>query len=67
MGLNVAVSCTDSPKLADWTLQRLQPRSTCVLLGLPEDGLKLDAFNLVFRELNVKDSLHCSREEVEKC
>ncbi|KAI3572716.1 chaperonin 10-like protein [Fusarium oxysporum f. sp. albedinis] len=35
-------------------------------LGLPDEGFRFDAFNLVFREINVKGSLHCSVDEVKK-
>lgn len=36
------------------------------MLGLPETGFQFDAFNLVFREIIVKGSLHCPVDEVEK-
>ncbi|KAH9205322.1 chaperonin 10-like protein [Leptodontidium sp. 2 PMI_412] len=66
IGLNAAVVCTDDGPASDWTLHRLQPRGTCVVLGLPDEGLKFDAFNLVFREIVVKGSLHSSVDEVMK-
>jgi propanol-preferring alcohol dehydrogenase len=64
IGLNGAVVCTDDVPASDWALHRLQPRGVCVVLGLPESGFKFDAFNLVFRELIVKGSLHCPVDEV---
>lgn len=66
IGLDGAVVCTDDVPASDWTLHRLQPRSVCVMLGLPDGGFKFDAFNLVFREIVVKGSLHCSVEEVKR-
>lgn len=65
-GLHGAVVCTDNVSATDWALHRLQPRGTCVVLGLPDEGFKFDAFNLVFREINVKGSLHCGVDEVKK-
>jgi propanol-preferring alcohol dehydrogenase len=66
VGLNAAVVCTDDVTASDWALHRLQPRGTCVVLGLPEKGFTFDAFNLVFREIIVKGSLHCGVDEVKK-
>ncbi|KAJ5941540.1 Polyketide synthase enoylreductase [Penicillium verrucosum] len=64
IGLNGAVVCTDDVPASDWALHRLQPRGVCIALGLPESGFKFDAFNLVFREIIIKGSLHCPVEEV---
>lgn len=66
IGLNGAVVCTDDVSASDWALHRLQPRGVCVVLGLPESGFKFDAFNLVFREIVVKGSLHCPVDEAKK-
>jgi Zn-dependent alcohol dehydrogenases len=66
IGLNSAVVCTDDVSASDWALHRLQPKGVCVVLGLPESGFKFDAFNLVFREIVVKGSLHCPVDEAEK-
>ncbi|KAH7000543.1 chaperonin 10-like protein [Ilyonectria destructans] len=66
IGLAAAVVCTDDVPASDWTLHRLQPRGTCVVLGLPEKGFTFDAFNLVFREIVVKGSLHSGIDEVAK-
>jgi len=65
IGLHGAVVCTDDVPASDWSLHRLQPRGVCVVLGLPESGYRFDAFNLVFREIVVKGSLHCPVNEVE--
>lgn len=66
IGLNGAVVCTDDVSASDWALHRLQPRGVCVVLGLPESGFRFDAFNLVFREIIVRGSLHCPIEEAKK-
>jgi propanol-preferring alcohol dehydrogenase len=58
--LDAAVVCTDNIPANDWILHQLHPRGTCVVLGLPEKGFTFDAFNLVFREIVVKGSLHSS-------
>ncbi|GIJ81502.1 hypothetical protein Asppvi_000001 [Aspergillus pseudoviridinutans] len=64
IGLQGTVVCTDDVAASDWSLHRLQPQGACVVLGLPESGFQFDAFNLVFREIIVKGSLHCSVNEV---
>jgi propanol-preferring alcohol dehydrogenase len=66
IGFAAAVVCTDDVPATDWTLHRLQPRGTCVVLGLPEQGFTFDAFNLVFKEIVVKGSLHSGIDEVNK-
>jgi propanol-preferring alcohol dehydrogenase len=65
-GLDATVVSTDDVKVNDWILQQLHPRATAVVLGLPESGFTFDAFNLVFREIVVKGSLHSSVEEMEE-
>ncbi|KAL5589282.1 hypothetical protein FOVSG1_011149 [Fusarium oxysporum f. sp. vasinfectum] len=64
IGLSAAVTCTDDVGATDWILHRLHPQGVCVVLGLPDTGFKFDAFNLVFREIVVKGSLHCSVDDV---
>ncbi|KAM5528248.1 alcohol dehydrogenase GroES-like domain-containing protein [Fusarium oxysporum f. sp. phaseoli] len=64
IGLAGAVTCTDDVGATNWILHRLHPQGVCVVLGLPDTGFKLDAFNLVFREIVVKGSLHCSVDDV---
>lgn len=49
---------------SDWALHRLQPRGTRVVIELPEQGFNFYAFNLVFREIVVKGSLHSGIDEV---
>ena len=60
ISLDAAVVCTENIPADDWILHQLHPRGTCVVLGLPEEGFTFDAFNLVFREIVVKGSLHSS-------
>jgi propanol-preferring alcohol dehydrogenase len=60
ISLDAAVVCTENIPANDWILHQLHPRGTCVVLGLPEEGFTFDAFNLVFREIVVKGSLHSS-------
>jgi propanol-preferring alcohol dehydrogenase len=62
--LDAAVVCTDDVPVSDWILHQLHPRGICVVLGLPEQGFTFDAFNLVFREIVVKGSLHLSMERM---
>lgn len=62
--LDAAVVCTDDIPANDWILHQLHPRGTCVVLGLPEQGFTFDAFNLVFREIVIKGSLHSSIDKM---
>lgn len=65
IGLDSAVVCTDDVPANDWVIHRLHPQGTCVVLGLPEEGFKFEAYNLVFREIFIKGSLHCSIERMQ--
>lgn len=64
--LDAAVVCTDDIPVNDWILHQLHPRGTCVVLGLPEQGFTFDAFNLVFREIVIKGSLHSSIDRMQE-
>lgn len=66
IGLDAAVVCTDSVPATDWILHRLRIRGTCVVLGLPEEGFHFDAFNIVFRELVIRGTLHSNMKEVQR-
>jgi D-arabinose 1-dehydrogenase-like Zn-dependent alcohol dehydrogenase len=66
IGLDAAVVCTDSVPITDWIAHRLHPRGVVVPLGLPEEGFHFDAFNVVFREIVIKGSLHSSVEEMDE-
>jgi D-arabinose 1-dehydrogenase-like Zn-dependent alcohol dehydrogenase len=65
-GLDAAIVCTDSISITDWITLRLHPRGVCVPLGLPEAGFHFDAFNMIFREIVIKGSLHSSFEDMEE-
>lgn len=65
IGLNAVVVCNDDVSAAQWSLKLLQPRGTCIPLGLPEKGYHFNAFDLVFNELVIKGSLCANRESVE--
>lgn len=58
IGLDAVIVCTPSAEANDWAAHQLQPRGTCVVLGLPTKGFHFDAFNLVFRQIVVKGSLY---------
>lgn len=64
LGVDAVLTCTDDVSATDWALHRLRYRGVGVVLGLPNDGFKFDAFNIVFRELVIRGSLHCSVVEV---
>ncbi|KAJ4180823.1 hypothetical protein NW767_014278 [Fusarium falciforme] len=66
IGLYGAVVCTDDVEASDWALHQLRPRGVCVVLGLPEQRYKFDAFNLVFRKIVVKGSIFTSVDEAQK-
>ncbi|RSL57621.1 hypothetical protein CEP54_008224 [Fusarium duplospermum] len=66
IGLPGAAVCTDDVEASDWALHQLRPRGVCVVLGLPEQGYKFDAFSLVFREIVVKGSIFTSADEARK-
>ncbi|KAI8652950.1 PKS-ER domain-containing protein [Fusarium keratoplasticum] len=63
IGLHGAVACTDDVEASDWALHQLRPRGVCVVLGLPEQSYKFDAFNPVFREIVVKGSIFTNADE----
>jgi D-arabinose 1-dehydrogenase-like Zn-dependent alcohol dehydrogenase len=66
IGLHAAVVCTDNLDDNDWILFRLQPRGTSVVLGLPSEGFRFDAINLIFREVVVKGALHSSLDDMKR-
>lgn len=66
IGLTAAVVCTDNVPASDWIIKLLQPRGTCVVLGLPDEGYRFDAFTLVFKEILIRGSLHAPRHAVEE-
>ncbi|CAG9955455.1 unnamed protein product [Clonostachys rosea f. rosea IK726] len=66
IGLHGTIVCNDDVEASDWALHQLRPRGVCVVLGLPEQGYKFDAFNLVFREIVVKGSIFASVNEARR-
>ncbi|KAL3487973.1 chaperonin 10-like protein [Aspergillus germanicus] len=62
-GLAAVIVCTDNVEVTEWSLKLLRPRGVCVPLGLPEDGFKFSAFDLIFKELRVKGSLVCNQPQ----
>lgn len=64
LGVDAVLTCTDDVPATDWALHRLRYGGVGVVLGLPNDGFKFDPFNIVFRELVIRGSLHSSVEEV---
>lgn len=65
IGLNAVIVCTDNVAAAEWSLKLLQPRGTCIPLGLPEMGYSFNAFDLVFKELVIKGSLCANTQSTE--
>ncbi|KAL2841171.1 GroES-like protein [Aspergillus pseudoustus] len=62
-GLAAVIVCTDNVQVTEWSLKLLRPRGVCVPLGLPEEGFRFSAFDLVFKELRVKGSLVCTQPQ----
>jgi D-arabinose 1-dehydrogenase-like Zn-dependent alcohol dehydrogenase len=62
-GLAAVIVCTDDISANEWSLKLLRVHGQCVVLGLPTTPLKFDAFDLVFKELNIVGSLVATVEE----
>lgn len=62
-GLAAVVICTDDVPVHEWGLKLLAAHATCVVLGLPTEALKFNAFDLVFKELSIVGSLVSTVEE----
>ncbi|PYI24787.1 alcohol dehydrogenase GroES-like domain-containing protein [Aspergillus violaceofuscus CBS 115571] len=56
-GLGAVLVCTDSVDATEWSLKLLRPHGVCVPLGLPVEGFKFSACDLVFKELVIRGSL----------
>jgi propanol-preferring alcohol dehydrogenase len=65
ISIDAACVCTDNIEVNDWITHQLHPKGVCVVLRLPEKGFTFDAFNLIFREISIKSSLHCSMKDME--
>jgi D-arabinose 1-dehydrogenase-like Zn-dependent alcohol dehydrogenase len=62
-GLAAVIVCTDDVSANEWSLKLLRVHGTCIVLGLPTKPLQFDAFDLVFKELNITGSLVATVEE----
>jgi D-arabinose 1-dehydrogenase-like Zn-dependent alcohol dehydrogenase len=62
-GLIAVLVCTDGIPANRWSLRLSRIHGQCVMLGLPTTPLKFDAFELVFKELNIVGSLVATVEE----
>ncbi|KAI9035091.1 alcohol dehydrogenase GroES-like domain-containing protein [Aspergillus affinis] len=58
-GLAGVLVCTDNVSVTEWILKPL-----CIPLGLPPDGFKFSAFDVVFKELTIRGSLVANRRLV---
>jgi D-arabinose 1-dehydrogenase-like Zn-dependent alcohol dehydrogenase len=56
-------SVSDHVPANEWSLKLLRIHGQCVVLGLPTTPLQFDAFELVFKELNIVGSLVATVEE----
>lgn len=65
-GLAAVVVCTDDVPANEWSLKPLKVHGTCVVLGLPTDPLRFNAFDLIFKELTIIGSLVATVEETRK-
>jgi D-arabinose 1-dehydrogenase-like Zn-dependent alcohol dehydrogenase len=62
-GLAAVIVCTDDVTANEWSLKLLMTHGRCVVVGLPTDSLRFDAFALVFKELEIIGSLVATVEE----
>ncbi|KAL4877438.1 chaperonin 10-like protein [Aspergillus karnatakaensis] len=63
-GLAAVLVCTDSVEATEWSLKLLRTKGVCVPLGLPTEGFKFSAFDLIFKQLSVKGSLVANQRMV---
>jgi D-arabinose 1-dehydrogenase-like Zn-dependent alcohol dehydrogenase len=56
-GVAGVLVCTEDVPATEWSLKILRPRGVCVPLGVPPDGFKFSAFDLVFKEQIIRGSL----------
>lgn len=62
-GLAAVIVCTDDLPANEWSLKLLRVHGRCIVLGLPTTPLRFDAFDLVFKELDITGSLVATVEE----
>ncbi|KAL4882394.1 GroES-like protein [Aspergillus karnatakaensis] len=60
-GLAAVLVCTDDVQATEWSLKLLRTHGTCIPLGLPAEGFKFSAFDVVFKELTIRGSLVANR------
>ena len=65
-GLAAVIVCTEDVAANEWSLKLLRVHGQCVVLGLPTSPLQFNAFELVFKELNIIGSLVATVEEARK-
>ena len=65
-GLAATIVCCDDVPVAEWSLKLLRPFGKTVPLGLPPDGFKCNAFDLVFQNLTVVGSVVGTKAGLEK-
>jgi D-arabinose 1-dehydrogenase-like Zn-dependent alcohol dehydrogenase len=63
LGLVAVIVCTDDVSASEWSLKLLRVHGRCVMLGLPTTPLRFDAFDLVFKELDIIGSLVATVEQ----
>lgn len=63
-GLAAVLVCTDNVEATEWSLKLLRTHGVCVPLGLPVEGFKFGAFDLMFKELTIKGSLVANKRLV---
>ncbi|KAF2867473.1 alcohol dehydrogenase GroES-like domain-containing protein [Massariosphaeria phaeospora] len=65
-GLPSLVGCTDNVEVNKWAMKLLRPKGgVFVPLGLPVDGFKIPAFDLVFQQSTVVGSLVSNRAQAQ--
>ncbi|KAL4981328.1 chaperonin 10-like protein [Aspergillus falconensis] len=56
-GLAGVLVCTDSVSATEWSLKLLRTKGVCVPLGLPVEGFKFSALDLILKQLSIKGSV----------
>ncbi|RAK77242.1 GroES-like protein [Aspergillus fijiensis CBS 313.89] len=60
-GLAAVLVCTDSVDATEWSHKLLRPHGVCVPLGLPVEGFRISACDMIFKELIVRGSLFANQ------
>ncbi|KAL5335541.1 chaperonin 10-like protein [Aspergillus crustosus] len=64
-GLAAVLVCTDSVTATEWSLKLLRAKGVCVPLGLPTEGFKFSAFDLILKQLSIRGSLLANQRMAE--